>query len=224
MNNVNTSLEDLFNTLFPMDSIDPEGFVINSRDLHKAMNVGRDYSNWIKGRISKYSLKEGFDYTTIENLSSPKRATAKFRSQTMIDYYVTVDAAKNLCMVENNPAGQALRTYFIQAEKALRTLEPELTEEIQQKVLGYNQFLESSSTYSMAEAAQLLGTGRTRLMKDLRSKSYLKANNTPYQKTIETGYMIAKLVPTRVGVITVARITAKGLAEPLARLQPTQWR
>lgn len=100
MNNVNTNLEEIFKTLFPMDNIDPEGFVINSRDLHKAMNVGRDYNTWIKGRISKYNLKEGFDYTVIENLSSPNLTNPNSRSQVMIDYYVTTDVARVLVALE----------------------------------------------------------------------------------------------------------------------------
>lgn len=35
---------------------------VNARELHKWLNVGRDFSNWIKDRIEKYDFVENFDY------------------------------------------------------------------------------------------------------------------------------------------------------------------
>ena len=39
-----------------------DGFVIDTKKLHKSLGVGRDYSTWIKGRINKYNFKESVDY------------------------------------------------------------------------------------------------------------------------------------------------------------------
>jgi len=36
--------------------------LINARELHKALNVGKDFTSWIKGRIVKYGFVENRDY------------------------------------------------------------------------------------------------------------------------------------------------------------------
>jgi phage anti-repressor protein len=54
---------------------------VSARALHKALGVGRDFTNWIKGRIDQYGFIAGTDYIRVENLSSPKRASAKLASK-----------------------------------------------------------------------------------------------------------------------------------------------
>jgi anti-repressor protein len=36
---------------------------VNARDLHAALEVGRDFSTWIKERIEKYGFVEGEDFS-----------------------------------------------------------------------------------------------------------------------------------------------------------------
>lgn len=92
---------------------------VNARDLHKFLKVGRDFTTWIKGRISQYVFVENVDYIIVENLSSPNRGSAKSRCQKMTDYHLTLDMAKELSMVENNEEGRKVRRYFIRCEKDL---------------------------------------------------------------------------------------------------------
>lgn len=92
----------------------------NARDLHAQLKVGRDFTTWIKGRIEEYSFVERVDFIVLENLSSPKRGSSKARQQTMTDYHLTLDMAKELAMVENNEIGRQIRRYFIQCENELR--------------------------------------------------------------------------------------------------------
>ena len=84
--------------------------------------MGRDFTNWIKGRIDQYGFVAGTDYTRVENLSSPKRASAKFRQQIEHDYLLSLDMAKEVAMVERNEQGRAVRRYFIQCEEALQLM------------------------------------------------------------------------------------------------------
>lgn len=92
----------------------------NARDLHASLQVGRDFSTWINGRIEEYSFVEGVDFVVFQNLSSPKSGSSKARRQTMIDYHLTLDMGKELAILENNDIGRKIRRYFIQAEKELR--------------------------------------------------------------------------------------------------------
>lgn len=92
----------------------------NARDLHASLKVGRDFSTWVSGRIEEYSFVEGVDFVVFQNLSSPKSGSSKARRQTMIDYHLTMDMAKELAMLENNEVGRQVRRYFIQCENELR--------------------------------------------------------------------------------------------------------
>ena len=38
---------------------------VNARELHGFLEVGKDFSNWIKGRISKYDFIEGVDFIRV---------------------------------------------------------------------------------------------------------------------------------------------------------------
>ncbi|EIT7545757.1 TPA: antA/AntB antirepressor family protein [Citrobacter braakii] len=100
--------------------------IASARALHKALGVGRDFTNWIKGRIDQYGFIAGTDYIRVENLSTPKRASTKFRQQIEHDYLLSLDMAKEMAMVERNEQGRAVRRYFIQCEEALQLSAPEI--------------------------------------------------------------------------------------------------
>lgn len=110
-----TPLINVFNAV--IDGISQ--LAVNARDLHKFLQVGRDFTTWIKGRIEQYIFVESVDYIIVENLSSPKSGNAKARCQKLTDYHLTLDMAKELAMVENNEQGRKVRRYFIRCEKDL---------------------------------------------------------------------------------------------------------
>ena len=87
----------------------------DARTLHGFMHVGRDFSNWIKGRIQKYGFVDGDDFIAISRPPGP----ASGNRGASIDYHLTLDMAKELAMVENNEQGRAARRYFIACERKL---------------------------------------------------------------------------------------------------------
>ncbi|MFZ7259667.1 antA/AntB antirepressor family protein [Avibacterium avium] len=116
---------------------------VNARNLHKALQIGRDFSTWIKNRIEECSFIKDSDFIIVENLSSPKRGSAnseqftpeieninkqssKARPQKLIDYIITFDMAKHLCLLEKNEIGHAIRQHFIEAEKQFAQVAPNL--------------------------------------------------------------------------------------------------
>ncbi|WP_052702166.1 antA/AntB antirepressor family protein [Marinomonas sp. S3726] len=89
---------------------------VKARDLHIFLGVGRDFATWIKSRVNQYSFEEGLDFVVISR--SPKRGSGN-RGATK-DYFITLDMAKELAMVERNEKGREARRYFINCERQLK--------------------------------------------------------------------------------------------------------
>lgn len=89
--------------------------LVSARELHSFLESKRDFSNWIKDRIIKYDLIENVDYEVFNNFGENPLG-----GRPQIEYALTVDAAKELSMVEGNEKGKQARRYFIEAEKAFR--------------------------------------------------------------------------------------------------------
>ncbi len=79
--------------------------LVSAKKLHEFLGVGRDFTTWIKGRISQYGFTAGVDFTVVENLSAPVSGSAKYRQQIAHDYLITIDMGKELAMVERNEKG-----------------------------------------------------------------------------------------------------------------------
>lgn len=84
---------------------------VNARELHEFLEVRTKFSTWVSNRIDKYEFVENTDFITIsKNLENGGR---------LIEYHISLDMAKELCMVENNEKGREARKYFIECEKQL---------------------------------------------------------------------------------------------------------
>ena len=92
--------------------------LVSGRELHEFLGVGRDFTTWIKGRISKYDFIENEDFTVLN--IAPQNGGASHGGQNKLDYIISIDMAKELSMVENNDKGKQARKYFIQCEKKLK--------------------------------------------------------------------------------------------------------
>ncbi|MES3427588.1 antA/AntB antirepressor family protein [Enterobacter hormaechei] len=132
--------------------------IASAKALHKVLGVGRDFTNWIKGRISQYGFVEGSDYVRVENLSSPKWASAKSRQQIEHDYLLSLDMAKEVAMVERNEQGRAVRRYFIQCEEELQRSVPEIAasyhRQLKARLGAANNFIPMCNSLNMARAEQ----------------------------------------------------------------------
>ena len=85
---------------------------VNAKELHGFLEVRSKFADWIKNRINEYDFIENQDFTTIsKNLENGGRT---------IEYFVTLDMAKELSMVERNENGRQARRYFIECEKKLK--------------------------------------------------------------------------------------------------------
>lgn len=85
---------------------------VNARDLHAFLEVGRDFSSWLRDRIVQYEFAENVDFVVFTktggNLSGGRPAK---------EYALSLDMAKELSMVERNDKGKQARAYFIECER-----------------------------------------------------------------------------------------------------------
>lgn len=86
---------------------------VSARDLHEFLESKKDFSDWIKHRISKYGLVENIDFIPFPQIGEANSVTLRK------EYALTIDAAKELSMVEGNSKGKQARQYFIECEKKL---------------------------------------------------------------------------------------------------------
>ena len=108
--NTTTNLIPVFTAIVADEPVQ----LCNARELHSTLQVGRDFSNWIKDRIDTFGFIEGEDFI----LCSPNPASKKGRGgHNRTDYHLTLDMAKELAMVENNEIGREIRRYLIRLEK-----------------------------------------------------------------------------------------------------------
>ncbi len=84
----------------------------NARDLHTFLEVGKDFSNWIKDRIQQHGIVENQDFIVIAKFGENPNGGRPSK-----EYHLTSEAAKHISMAEHTPKGQEARQYFIECER-----------------------------------------------------------------------------------------------------------
>ena len=88
---------------------------VNARELHTFLEVQTRFNDWIAARITDYAFVENQDYVRFtENSVKPQGGRPS------IGYFISLDMAKELSMVERNERGKEARRYFIECEKRLK--------------------------------------------------------------------------------------------------------
>lgn len=85
---------------------------INARNLWEFLESKRNFADWIKDRLQDFIENE--DFILISQNYEIKGKGGDRRSK---DYFLTIDTAKHLAMLERNKKGKQARNYFIQIEK-----------------------------------------------------------------------------------------------------------
>ena len=90
---------------------------VNARELHKFLESKQDFSTWIKNRIKDYGFLENQDYILLHKKMEQEENSHGGNNK--VEYYISLDMAKELSMVERNEKGRQARRYFIECEKQL---------------------------------------------------------------------------------------------------------
>lgn len=180
---------------------------VNARELHAFLDSKQDFSTWIKARIAEYDFVEHQDFVLFHNFMEKGRPR--------IEYFITLDMAKELSMVERTAKGKQARQYFIDCEKRAQTVpqipqtlsealrlaadladeKAALLEEQQRnapKVAFAEAVSNANDTILIRDLAKVLkqngiDMGEKRLFAWLRANGYLTLQNIPMQRAMDMG-------------------------------------
>ncbi len=131
---------------------------VNARELHTFLEVGKDFSTWIKDRIAQYGFTEGLDFVANLLPNIGEKGTGRPTKE----YAISLDMAKELSMVERNDKGKQARMYFLECERRARAAPtgpvlPDFTDPAIAAVAWAEQFKakQALALENAAQAAQL---------------------------------------------------------------------
>jgi anti-repressor protein len=169
------------------------------RDLHTALEVDTQYSKWFE-RMTEYGFTEGVDFVTV--VKNVYREDGTLMPQTQTDHQLTLDMAKELCMLQRTDKGKECRQYFIELERrwndpeflmarALVAADRQIASlcEVNARLLPKAEFcdavMDCKDAIPIGTAAKVLncGMGQNGLFAFLRENNILMANNQPYRST-----------------------------------------
>lgn len=199
------------------------------RELHEFLGVTTRYNDWFP-RMVEYGFTEGKDFYSF--LSK----TSETGGRPSTDHLLTIDMAKEICMIQRTEVGKQARQYFIQVEKdynspekimarALRIAEKELStlkldvERMKPKEIFADSVASSHTSILIGELAKILKangyeTGQKRLFETFRQDGFLIKRkgsdyNMPTQKAMELGLFEIKetVITNPDGSIRVSKTT-----------------
>lgn len=188
------------NEILKIDTSNSERITVSARELHKFLEATERFNSWFE-RMKQYGLVEGEDFLGCKVFNTLAR-------QNLDDYQLTLDAAKQISMLQRNEKGTQARKYFIQIEnewnspekvmaralvlanKKISTLQIE-NEEMKPKALFADAVAQSDTSILVCDLAKLIkqngvDIGGNRLWQWLRDKGYIfKHSCEPTQKSMD---------------------------------------
>lgn len=105
---------------------DSERPTVSGRELHDALGISSNYTTWFK-RMCEYGFAEGTDYEAVFQ----KWNTAQGNETTQSDHLLSIDMAKQLCMIQRTDIGRKFRQYFIKVEESWNSPEAVMARALQ---------------------------------------------------------------------------------------------
>lgn len=202
--------------------------LVSARDLYKGLDLKIRFSLWVKKNFDQFV--EGEDFTSVSTDTVVNNGARK----PIQDYWLTIDMAKELCMLSKTEKGKEVRKYFIEVERkwndpyvivkrGYAILQDENTQlrienkAMKPKALFADAVSVSKKTILIGDLAKILkqngvNIGSIRLFRWLRKHGYLIKRdasdyNMPTQKSMERGLFEIKetVIPHRDGHTTISK-------------------
>lgn len=189
---------------------------VSARDLHDFLEVKTAYKDWFP-RMCEYGFTSGEDFNPLK-IERVQNEGERVVTRTVDDAVLTIDMAKEICMIQRNEKGKLARQYFIQLEKDWNSPEKVMARALQiaerkiknledkaladkPKVLFADAVSASHTSILVGDLAKLLrqngvDIGQNRLFKFLREKGYLcgggERYNLPTQRSMDREWFQVK--------------------------------
>ena len=193
---------------------------VSGRELHTLLGVKTAYKDWFP-RMCEYGFSEGIDFNPLifEQVRTEGHREVKRHLE---DHALTIEMAKELCMLQRNEKGKQARAYFIELEKQWNSPEAVLARalklanakidslgttisiqeqqiaELKPKASYYDLVLNCPDLLSVSEIAKDYGKTANWLNKHLHEKGVQFKQGgiwLLYQKYAEQGYTSTKTHP-----------------------------
>lgn len=88
---------------------------VSLRDVHASLESKQEFSHWVKNRVEQCDLVKDQDYGVYDKfIENPHGGRPRK------EYWATLDAAKEIALMEGTAKGKQMRRYFIECEKRWR--------------------------------------------------------------------------------------------------------
>ena len=88
---------------------------VSARELYEKLDLSERFSKWWD-RFCSYGFEEGIDY--FGGVYQKVQGNQYGGEQSLTDYAITIEMAKQICMLQRSEKGKQYREYFLQIEKA----------------------------------------------------------------------------------------------------------
>lgn len=91
--------------------------IVSARELYEQLEIKTPFHKWFP-RMCEYGFVENQDFALVGQkcpTNNPKNPYT-----TVNDYAITIEMAKELCMIQRTPIGKQCRNYFIECERKLK--------------------------------------------------------------------------------------------------------
>lgn len=100
---------------------DTENPTVSARELHEGLEIKTAFKDWFP-RMAEYGFEIGKDFNPLKN-EQVRIEGSREVTRELLDYQISVDMAKQICMIQRTEKGRQYRQYFLDLEKAWNTPE-----------------------------------------------------------------------------------------------------
>lgn len=94
---------------------------VSGRELHEKLEIKTAYKDWFP-RMCEYGFEEGKDFNPLKFEQVQSEGSREVKRETT-DHVLTLDMAKQLCMIQRTDIGRQFREYFLEIERQWNTPE-----------------------------------------------------------------------------------------------------
>lgn len=105
-------MDEKFNLAVNCEADSP---TVSGRDLHEALEIKTPYKDWFP-RMCEYGFESGVDFNPLK-IERVQYEGGRAVTRTVLDHQITIDMAKQLCMIQRSQRGKACREYFLEIER-----------------------------------------------------------------------------------------------------------